>query len=302
VGELLIGHPREGNLMASKKKKSTSAGVDEQLDAVATATTAATTDAPPADVAGQFVGQWNRLVSTTNWEKGRIICQWREALELAGAAVTAYSDEAWSQLVGNVTSQHVGRLRRVFQRFGAVFDQYEGLYWSHFQAGLDWDDAEMWLEGAIRNDWSVSQMRGKRWETLGNAGDPPPDAAAASELDEDATAPDGEAASAAVGAAKTAQTPPWEAPVNDAEGSDEESAESTDDESDESAAAAPKSKSRKSLAVDVDDLPDDLADAFEQFKLAIIAQRRLGWSETTPAAVMECLDALRELALAPADD
>ena len=35
--------------------------------------------AEPVD-AGAFVGQWNRLVSTTNWEKGRIICQWRDAL------------------------------------------------------------------------------------------------------------------------------------------------------------------------------------------------------------------------------
>ena len=28
----------------------------------------------------QFVGQWRRLVSTTNWEKGRIINEWRDAL------------------------------------------------------------------------------------------------------------------------------------------------------------------------------------------------------------------------------
>ena len=107
------------------------------------------------DVALRFVGQWNRLISTTNWEKGRIICEWRETLMTDGVPVMQYSDEAWAQLVGNVTSQHVGRLRRVFQRFGDVFDQYEGLYWSHFQAALDWDDAEMWLEGAIQDRKSV---------------------------------------------------------------------------------------------------------------------------------------------------
>ena len=28
----------------------------------------------------QYVGRWNQLVSTTNWEKGRIIIQWRDAL------------------------------------------------------------------------------------------------------------------------------------------------------------------------------------------------------------------------------
>jgi hypothetical protein len=285
--------------MASKKKKSASPEVENETAQTATVAAA---ESPVADVAGQFIGQWNRLVSTTNWEKGRIICQWREALELAGAAVTAYSDEAWAQLVGNVTSQHVGRLRRVFQRFGPVFDQYEGLYWSHFQAGLDWDDAEMWLEGAIRNDWSVSQMRGKRWETLGNAGDPPPDAAAPTPLDEDAATAEGEAASAAGSAAKTVESPPWEGEAA-ADDSDEESAEPTAVESSyDSIAAEPQAKSRKRLAVDIDDLPDDLADAFEQFKLAIIAQRRLGWSETTPEAVIECLDALKQLALAPADD
>ena len=117
--------------------------------------------------ANEYVGRWNRLVSTTNWEKGRIIFEWREALQQAGAPSSVYSDEAWSQQVGNVTPQHVGRLRRVYERFEKVHQQYRGLYWSHFQAALDWDDAEMYLEGAVQNDWSVSQMRNQRWEALG---------------------------------------------------------------------------------------------------------------------------------------
>ena len=74
------------------------------------------------------------------------------------------SDEAWSREVGGVSPQHVGRLRRTYERFGAVHKQYPGLYWSHFQAALDWPDAEMYLEGAVQNDWSVSQMRNQRWE------------------------------------------------------------------------------------------------------------------------------------------
>ena len=131
-----------------------------------------------------FVGQWRRLVSTTNWEKGRINAAWRSALEAQGARPTEYSDEAWAQLVGGVTAQHVGRLRRVHQRFGAVAEEYQGVYWSHVHAALDWDDAEMWLEGALPNGWSVSQMRARRWEVTG-AG---PDGAAA-DTDE-ATGPD----------------------------------------------------------------------------------------------------------------
>lgn len=51
------------------------------------------------DAASQpFVGQWNQLVSTTNWEKGRIILDWREALIEAQAPAVEYSDEAWSRL------------------------------------------------------------------------------------------------------------------------------------------------------------------------------------------------------------
>ncbi len=114
-----------------------------------------------------YEGRWARLISTSNWEKGRIIHEWRSALQASEAAATECSDEAWSRRVGGVTGQHVGRLRRVYDRFGEVYDQFEGLYWSHFQASLDWDDAEMWLEGAIQNGWSVSLMRKARWEALG---------------------------------------------------------------------------------------------------------------------------------------
>ena len=72
-----------------------------------------------------FVGRWNELISTTNWDKGRIICEWRDALVESQASSLEYSDEAWSKLVGNVTPQHVGRLRRVYQRFASDRDAYD---------------------------------------------------------------------------------------------------------------------------------------------------------------------------------
>src|SRR5262249_3070691 len=90
-----------------------------------------------------YVGRWSRVISTTKWEQGRRIVEWREALVAQEVPVSEYSDEAWSRLVGGVTGQHVGRLRRVYQRFGASQEKYPGLYWSHFQAALDWNDAEM---------------------------------------------------------------------------------------------------------------------------------------------------------------
>ncbi len=110
-----------------------------------------------------------------------------QALEQAGAPAGSFSDEAWSREVHGVTPQHVGRLRRVYERFGAVHEQYAGLYWSHFQAALDWPDAEMYLEGAVQNDWSVSQMRNQRWEVLGGKPElkPRDGDIVASEVDED---------------------------------------------------------------------------------------------------------------------
>lgn len=253
------------------------------------------------DAAGRYVGQWNKLVSTTNWEKGRIISQWREALEQAGEPASASTDEAWSQLVGGVTSQHVGRLRRVFQRFGEMREQFTGLFWSHFQAAIDWEDAEMWLEGAIQNDWSVSQMRGKRWETLGKPGEAPSDddaAAAVEEAELEGDAPFDDAVAVAPATTPLRTTVDEE----DDEATEDETDETTSSESSSARESTPApSKARSRLGVEVDDLPDDLADAFEQFKLAIITQRRLEWSETTPESVLACLDALRDLTLAPVD-
>ena len=54
-----------------------------------------------------YLGQWNHLVSTTNWEKGRIIAQWRATLEEQQLPIAEFSDEAWARLVGGVTGQHV---------------------------------------------------------------------------------------------------------------------------------------------------------------------------------------------------
>jgi hypothetical protein len=293
---------QELNCMAAGKNSSGSVAVVE-ADVVP--------NGDALDAAGRYVGQWNRLVSTTNWEKGRIICQWRDALVAGGAAVNEYSDEAWSQLVGGVTSQHVGRLRRVFQRFGEFSDQFEGLYWSHFQAAIDWEDAEMWLEGAIHSGWSVSQMRGKRWETVGKPGETMPADASAAEAAMDEDAPwlgeeDGlpEAGDGVVG--ESAELKAIEGPAKrgkEEQGDDDgDASESSSSSSDHYEAPRTSPKSRSRLGVEVDELPEDIADAFEQFKLAIIAQRRLGWGETTPEAVLECLDALRELTLAPSDD
>jgi hypothetical protein len=265
------------------------------------------------DVASQaYIGRWNRLISTTNWEKGRIIHEWRAALQAAGAATTEYSDESWSRVVGSVSGQHVGRLRRVYERFGDVFEEYEGLFWSHFQAALDWDDAEMWLEGALQNDWSVSAMRKQRWEALGavHGNEPQDSEIVMADLDEDVRREDDPAGGAAdqksivvaddefVSEARSPAGPDFgdEDDVPRASRHKDDSGASI--YADHEAQAVPFVRPFENLA----ELPDDVADAFEAFKLAILRHKAIQWEEISQEDLLAALDALKEFVQAPASD
>ncbi|MBN2475084.1 MAG: hypothetical protein JXB62_10785 [Pirellulales bacterium] len=249
------------------------------------------------ETSSEYLGRWNRLISTTNWEKGRIILQWRDALSEAGASPTSYSDEAWSRRVGHVTPQHVGRLRRVFHRFGSDYEQYAGLYWSHFQAALDWDDAEMYLQGAVENGWSVAQMRNQRWEAMGAppAKKPHQEDIFTAELDEDVDpdlqGPTADSISDSSGVVRNAEAggdreppPARHAADEDADWADEPGAEPI------------------RPFEDIGTLPPDLNEAFELFKLAIVNHKASGWRETSLDDVLAVLNGLRQLALAPSGD
>jgi hypothetical protein len=248
-------------------------------------------DDPAAEGAsGPFLGRWNRLVSTTNWEKGRIICQWREALAAAGAAPQSATDEAWSRRVGNLTPQHCGRLRRVWQRFGAGADRYPGLYWSHFHAALEWSDAEMWLEGAVQNDWSVAQMVRQRSATL-DALEGPADAAAEAALEIPPEVWDDDAP---VGREELPET------ISSSPGEVHEAADGASLDA-AGASAEPSAAEPLRPFEGLPPLPADLQDAFEAFKLAIVRQRQAGWVEISCRQVLAVLDALREFARQPAE-
>ena len=246
----------------------------------------------------EYLGRWIRLVSTTNWEKGRIVAEWREALFEAAAPATAYTDEAWSRRVGSVTPQHTGRLRRVYQRFASMRETYPGLYWSHYQAALDWDDAEMWLEGAVQNGWSIAQMQGERSRTLGALVEESVEATAV-EVDEDA-----------IGV--PADLPPLAGPPVASPASMHEAHDTTDEaESSEAAGENIPFDSADSYTggeppplrpfENLPSLPADLRDAFDGFKLAIIHHRISNWQEVSLNDVLATLEALRQLALAPAE-
>jgi hypothetical protein len=49
-------------------------------------------------------------------------------------------------------------------------------------------------------------------------------------------------------------------------------------------------------------LPDDVAEAFESFKLAILRHKTQEWQEVSCADILAALDALKALATAPSTD
>lgn len=258
----------------------------------------ATTIAEPEIANDPFAQRWYRLVSATNWEKGKIILEWRQSLIDSGADAGDYSDEAWSRSVGGVTSPHVGRLRRVYERFGDVHSSYPGLFWSHFLAAIDWDDAEMWLEGASQSGWTVALMRRMRWEATGAAEADRPEASdiVSAEVDEDVVEPaqggernrrfdeDGrvESAPVAEGPDFGDDSPPFEAAA------DGISAQPTTD----SVPSQP--------FAGLPELPDDLGEALEMFKLAILRHKAAGYRDVSRETVLRALAGLKELAEQPA--
>ena len=252
------------------------------------------------ELSTEFVGRWSQLISTTNWEKGRIILEWREALQGSEASPASYSDEAWSRRVGGVTPQHVGRLRRVYERFGSSFATYPGIYWSHFLAALEWDDAEMWLEGASQSSWSVSQMRKTRWETAGNVGEVPPEVETLSSSDDEDYTPLSEvdeSTGTEDGPRTVAEGPRYDEPDFGEEFDGGAPVSDSSSDEDELPWEDPNSGiATTSPFAQLPSLPVDIAEALEQFKLAIIRHRANGWAEVPQADVIKAIDALQAFA------
>jgi hypothetical protein len=252
------------------------------------------------DQSQPFIGLWNKLISTTNWDKGDVICKWRKSLEDAKAAAAEFSDEAWSQMVAGVTPQHVGRLRRTFDRFGHVYSEYDGVYWSHFYAALDWDDAEMWLEGAVQNKWSVSKMRQHRWETLGKkpGEEPDPQDIVSTEISE-------ETQSLELAEGKRQNDRDYiEGPVHEGPdfGDEDQAGKGAQSKSE----FADKADSEPSAATvrpfeSFTDLPEDIMEVTSELKVAIIRHRSEEWSEISKEDMLSLLDAFKQLVNAPAE-
>jgi hypothetical protein len=184
---------------------------------------------------------------------------------------------------------------------------YPGLYWSHFQAALDWNDAEMWLEGAVQSAWSIAEMRRQRWQALGAPDElkPRSEDVIFAELDEDSF-PDqedrlGAPLSNSVGVVRNPARRVGEELETDA-------IAAAEDEHDSVAEPGSPHGARDSAAAEpvrpfahLAELPDDLGEAFESYKLAILRHKLSGWLEISQQDVLASLDALKQLALAPSE-
>lgn len=268
------------------------------------------------EIAMEFIGFWNRLVSQTNWEKGKVIQTWRTRLIDAGLPRSVYSDESIAQRIGNVSSQHVGRLRRVFERFGDAEtyrenDRFVNLFWSHYQAALDWEDADQWLDKASVDGLSVAQMRIARWEKYGAPADRKPKESeiVPAEPDEDVNPMnDSEAEFIDI-------LPPGESEGKGTKGkksSDGDSEENDGRSTDGGKTRDPDSfrgsdepwesptKSTGEILRDMGDyptLPDDLAGPVDALKEAILNHKLAGWESASQDDLLKWLAALRGIVL-----
>ena len=263
------------------------------------------------EIALEFIGFWNRLVSQTNWEKGKVIHTWRTRLIEAGLPRSVYSDESIAQRIGNISSQHVGRLRRVYERFGDENayrnnDKYINLYWSHYQAVLDWEDADTWLDKASSEGLSVAQMRVARWEKNGAPANrkPKDEDIVISEKDEDVN-PMNDSDAEFVDILPATDPENKDKKKKGRDGGEEGQKKSDDESEDENegknfrGSDEPWESPRRSTSEILRDmgsypeLPEDLAGPIGDLKEAILNYKLADWDEVSREDVLKWLNALR---------
>jgi hypothetical protein len=160
----------------------------------------------------------------------------------------------------------------------------------------------MWLEGAVQSGWSVAQMRAQRWEALGQPeGQRPPDEELSAAEPDDDLGPAEDAA--------TSRSSSVEGSMSVVEGPDFGDEGEASGPGPDGASGAPWEEASPSQPASLAEpvrpfehlgkLPDDLAEAFESFKLAILAHKLTGWTAISCGEVLAALDALKQLASAP---
>lgn len=260
------------------------------------------------EIASEFVGFWNVIVSKTNWEKGKVIHSWRMKMMEAGLPRRVYSDEAIANRISNVSPQHIGRLRRVYERFGDR-ETLPNLYWSHYQAALDWDDADKWLQKASEKKLSVAQTRMERWEKMGAKlqHKPKDEDIVVSERDEDVNPYNDSNADMIVDDSPVMPGRSEIAGADDEDKKSKKKKESKTKQESELGVYAGNAEpwegdsepSRTPEVLDaigkLDELPDDLMEALELLKLAIISHKLAGWDDVKPIQIAAYLSEFKRL-------
>lgn len=96
-----------------------------------------------------------RSLSDTNWTVGQMAAQWIKKF------ARSRTDADFGSLVG-LSPDQVFQRRRVWETFADVRQNYPRLFWSHFYAAMDWNDADECLQWAQDVQAGVAEMRAWR--------------------------------------------------------------------------------------------------------------------------------------------
>jgi len=112
-------------------------------------------NAAMAESEDQLIQTARDAVSQCNWVVGECASKW----------TTRYgkgrTDADFGQMVG-LSGDQIFQRRRVWEKFGGVYEAYASLKWSFFYVALNWDDAEDCLAWARDEAATVSEMRAWR--------------------------------------------------------------------------------------------------------------------------------------------
>jgi len=170
---------------------------------------------------------------------------------------------------------------------------------------LEWDDAELWLEGAVQNDWSVAQMRVQRWEALGASDEQKPreDDVFVAGIDEDMYSQQTnriEGRNVEIGAVDALEdfnTPPATVSATEPPKKKELPKKDKAKQTDLDGNVPPTGELLMTLQ-GITKFPADLAEPLELLKVAILNHKLSGWKSISANQVCQSLETLKMLTVA----
>ena len=103
----------------------------------------------------QLISRAQLAMSSCNWTLGECAALWTKRY------AKGRTDAAFGEMIG-LSADQVYQRRRVWETFGDIHSQYTNLKWSHFYAGLNWDDAAACFGWSEEMQSTVAEMRAWR--------------------------------------------------------------------------------------------------------------------------------------------